>query len=319
MTHIITAVNLAAIDLNLLLVLHTVLEERSATRAAKRLHVTQSAVSNALRRLRELFGDPLVTRTPGGLVPTPRALQLAPSLSAALVQLEEVVAPTAEVRPEEVSRTFALAAADGQQLHDVPRVVEALGRRMPRAILRVVSIDYLMAHGGLLTSDVDVTFTPQLGGSAGICTQALYGERGVLAVRQGHPTLRKRVTPARFNACGHVMVHVAFGGRGQGQDATEKYLRQHGFHRRTAAIVPSFAAAAMIAAQTELVAAIPHRVGDALARYLPLRLLEIPIPAFRLQVALAWHRKNDADPVARHFRQVIIDALEESPRSPRPR
>src|SRR5215470_117384 len=87
MMDIIMAVNLSSIDLNLFLVLHAVLEERSATRAAARLHVTQSAVSNALARLRELLGNPLVVRSGRGLVPTPRAEELAPLLREATERL----------------------------------------------------------------------------------------------------------------------------------------------------------------------------------------------------------------------------------------
>src|SRR3954452_8589233 len=104
----ITAVNLQSVDLNLLYVLHVVLAERSATRAAKRLHVTQSAVSNALGRLRDMLGDPLLVRQGLGLVPTPRALALAPLIAAAVDDLERALGPGAGFDPGDTRQTFTL-------------------------------------------------------------------------------------------------------------------------------------------------------------------------------------------------------------------
>src|ERR1700744_3732492 len=112
--------NLMAFDLNLLLVLHAVLEEKSATLAAKRLNVTQSAVSNALARLRAVVGDPLLIRSGKGLVPTPRAAELAPIIAEAIEKLEAALDQGASFRPETSTRTFTLAAADNNQARDVP-------------------------------------------------------------------------------------------------------------------------------------------------------------------------------------------------------
>src|SRR5262245_48601207 len=108
------AMNLSAIDLNLLLVLHAVLEERSATRAARRLHVTQSAVSNALARLRQLLNDPLVVRSGRGLVATPRAEELAPLLRELTTRLT-VALDRREFVPEASTRTFTIGLADNYQ------------------------------------------------------------------------------------------------------------------------------------------------------------------------------------------------------------
>src|SRR5215510_1065067 len=101
-----TNMNLSTLDLNLFLVLHTVLEEKSATRAAKRLHVTQSAVSNALARLRTALGDPLVVRDGNRLVPTPRAEELAPRIASAVAQLRYVVESEREFDPRTTTRRF---------------------------------------------------------------------------------------------------------------------------------------------------------------------------------------------------------------------
>src|SRR5689334_24895874 len=110
--------NLSAIDLNLFLVLHAVLEERSATKAARRLNVTQSAVSNARARLRDVLGDPLVVRSGRGLVPTPRAIEIQPRLQEVATRLERAIDNRGFVL-EESTRTFTICLADNHQACDV--------------------------------------------------------------------------------------------------------------------------------------------------------------------------------------------------------
>src|SRR5438876_746748 len=128
--------------------LNTVLGERSVVSAARRLHVTPSAVSNGLARLRATLDDPLLIRSGRGVVPTPRAAALAPALARALRDLDQAVHGDG-FDPATTDRTFSLATADVGQLVKLPGVVRALGAEMPRARLRVLSIDTLFALGGL--------------------------------------------------------------------------------------------------------------------------------------------------------------------------
>src|SRR5580693_3705199 len=139
----ITTMNLSTLDLNLLLVLHAVLEERSATQAAERLNVTQSAVSNALARLRAVLGDPLVVRSGRGLVATPRAEELAPIVAQAIAYLEKAVDRGPSFVPRETTRTFTIAAADNHQTSEAPRIAAAFAKSLPHAELRMVSADFL--------------------------------------------------------------------------------------------------------------------------------------------------------------------------------
>jgi DNA-binding transcriptional LysR family regulator len=132
-------VSLENLDLNLLVVLDAVLAERSVARAARRLHVTPSAVSNGLAKLRSTFGDPLLARSGRGVVPTPRALALAPALAAALAGLRAAVLGDG-FDPAATRRAFTLAVADLGQLTFAPRLAGLLARAMPRASLRVVVI-----------------------------------------------------------------------------------------------------------------------------------------------------------------------------------
>src|SRR5262245_20649313 len=124
--------------------LDTVLAERSVVRAARRLHVTPSAVSNGLARLRGALEDPLLIRSGRGVVPTPRATALAPALARALRELDEAIHGDA-FDPATTDRTFTLAIADVLQVVKLPAIMAALAQKMPRAHLRVLSIDALVA------------------------------------------------------------------------------------------------------------------------------------------------------------------------------
>jgi DNA-binding transcriptional LysR family regulator len=308
MMETIMSVNLSAIDLNLFLVLHAVLEERSATRAAARLHVTQSAVSNALARLRQLIGDPLVVRSGRGLVPTPRGEQLAPLVR----DVADRIALALDRRgfvPEETTRTFTIALADSHQVCEVPRIAPRFAARLPRANLRVVSTDYLAATDGLTSGDVDVAFAPAQAVQPGMRSSVLFEEHGALVVRRDHPKVRGRMTRDLFNALPHIDVHVVLGRPGTGHRVAQRGWEHAHLHRRVVLTVPYFMTAAMAAAATDCVAALPDRVADLCVRLLPLKRVE---PAFELPsltTVMVWHERTDADPGATIFRHIVSDAV----------
>jgi DNA-binding transcriptional LysR family regulator len=202
----IIGVNLTDIDLNLLLVLHTVLTEGGATRAAARLHVTQSAVSNSLARLRRLLGDKLVVRSAGRLVPTPRASALRPLLAGGLERFQAAIAGAESSGLAHTSRRFTLACTDFVALVLVPRLMAAFSKRLPRAALRVVSVDYAIAGNGLATGEVDllVGLPPVL--PPGCFSEPAFTDHMVCIVRRDHPTVRGRLTIDSFTRLGHVEV-----------------------------------------------------------------------------------------------------------------
>src|SRR5262249_36196804 len=123
-------------------------------RAAERLHVTPSAVSNSLARLRELLGDPLVVRSGRTVVPTPFARELAPEVGAAVETLRAILGSRHEVDAEACTRAFTLASADNIGI--LPNIAARFARIMPRASLRVVTLDHAVASGGLASGDIDV-------------------------------------------------------------------------------------------------------------------------------------------------------------------
>ena len=301
--------NLSNVDVNLFVVLHAVLEEGSATRAAKRLNVTQSAVSNALARLRDLVGDPLVVRSGQGLVPTPRAEALAPHVAAAIGELERALEGGAGFVPATSGRTFVLSAADNYQARDVPRIAQAFTQHLPHAKLRIVSSDYLAVTNGMATGEIDAAFMPTLAVQPGHQARDLFEERAALVVRRDHPKVGSHLTPALFNALGHIDVEVALGRTGVGHRVAEQHWQRTGLKRQVVVAVPFFTTAARIAARTDLVAGLPHRLAEVLCETLPLRIVPATFPLPALMTVLVWHDRAEADPGARYFRQLVFDAV----------
>lgn len=240
--------SIASLDLNLLLVLSTVLSEQSVARAARRLHVTPSAVSNALARLRVVLGDPLVTRKGRGIVPTPRAAELAPTLARTLAELERTITQ-APFDAANCSRTFTLAIADAGQVARLPSIASALGREMPNARLRVVGIDSLLSLGDLASSEVDLHVGIRARGP-GIHAEPLHSEPMRLLARKNHPECAVRLTRGRLGALRHVGVEMA-PGRGFRDPVALAYSRAR-TARTVVVSVPTFAAAAAVAAKNGL-------------------------------------------------------------------
>lgn len=304
MTHIITTVKLSAIDLNLLVMLDAVLAERSVVRAAQRLHVTAPAISNALNRLRDTLGDPIVTRAGRGIVPTPRALQLAPAIARALREMDEAINGDA-FDPSTATRTLTLGIADAGQLARLPALAALVAKQLPRATLRVVNVDTMVALGGLAGTEVDVAIGVVADHAPGIHREHLYDEESVIVVREQHPRLRGRASAKQLQAERFVEINVAFG---KPSRVVEAGFRAAGVRRELAAIVPTFMAAAAMVAATDFVSAIPRSVVQALPQ-LGLRVLTTPVKPRPLPMHLSWHHRTHVDPAMVLFRDLVRRAV----------
>ncbi|HEY8078916.1 MAG TPA: LysR family transcriptional regulator [Labilithrix sp.] len=296
---------LSALDLNLLVTLEAVLAERSVAKAARALHVTPSAVSNALARLRQALGDPLVVRSGRGIVPTPRGAALAPQLTRALEELGRAVHGDA-VDPATTTRRFTLAIADAGQVVQAPRLASDFAKAMPRARLRIVGIDTLLSSGGLAGTEVDLAIAAMPEPPSGVRTTPLYEEHAVLVARRDHPLARRRLTKTELAALRHVDVEVV-PGRGY-RELPQVYARR-GIAREIALVVPSFVAAAAIVAATDFVATLPESFVVRLGSSFGLRRLAAPVPKLAVAIKLAWHERTAHDAAMKAFRDVVIAAV----------
>jgi DNA-binding transcriptional LysR family regulator len=304
----ITPVNLASVDLNLLHVLHTVLQERSATGAARRLNVTQSAVSNALARLRHLFGDPLVVRGARGLVPTPRAEKLAPLVDSAMAQLRAAIQSDPGFDAATTTQRFTLACSDSEAVALLPSFAARLARSMPRASLRLVTLE--QATEGLARGAVDALIGLQPSVPPDCRALPLYTDDIVAVVRKGHPRIRgKRLSLDDYFATPHAMVALFVDGRETAiRRAIERILEKHGRRPTIALTLPQFHLVALATARTDCIGQMPRRMAEALSEYLPLRVLEPPFALPKLPLVLVWHERTHHDPGCTLFRRAILEA-----------
>ncbi|MDB4954935.1 MAG: Transcriptional regulator, LysR family [Myxococcales bacterium] len=294
--------SIASIDLNLMLVLHVVLSEQNVARAADRLHVTPSAVSNALARLRDALGDPLVTRKGRGIVPTPRAAELAPILARTMHDLELALGAR-PFDPASCTRTFTLAVADVGQVVWVPRLASAIRRELPRAHLRIVGIDALISLGDLGSSEVDLHVGIP-GRGPGLHVDPLLEERNVLVARRRHAAAGK-LSRRALGELRHVRVEMVPGKRFG--DPFAAAFAEANVPRQIVMTVPSFSAAADVVAATDLVTMLPSSLLAARGR--SLRALVTPLPAHTTKYAMSWHERTHADPAARAFRALVRSTI----------
>lgn len=299
-------INLAALDLNLLVVFDALMTERHVTRAGARLGLSQPATSNALARLRHLTQDDLFTRTAAGLVPTPRALALHRQLRPALHQVQIALLDEAAFDPAISDRIFVIGMSDYVAFTLLPRLAQALQRLAPHSGLQVRSGDrqtlYTLLDNGTL--DVACGVFPEA--ITWHQEQPLFHETYLCAARTDHPTLGKTVTLDEYLALPHLLISIKEDRRGRVDDLLAEQHRS----RRVALSIPHFLAAPAVLAETDMIATLARRVGVAFARNQGLKLLPPPLPLKGFTVSMRWHRSTQASLATQWLRAVIAEVAE---------
>lgn len=292
--------SIEGVDVNLVVVLHHVLVEGSVARAADRLHVTPSAVSNSLARLRAIIGDALFVRNGRTLVPTPRARELAPAVATAVEHLRAILEPKQDFRPDQCTRAFTLASAD--HIGILPNIAERFARVFPRASLRVVTLDHAVASDGLASGDVDVLLGLPPNPPAELRSAPAYMDRLVCALwRKGAPKGRT-LSRKRFLAARHI--EVALQGK-YAIDYIDTVLSRLGYRRGIALSVPQFALAVSCVVGTPYITMLPQSMAERVASSLPIAVYKPPFELPAITILQLWHPRADADPSSALFRTII--------------
>ncbi len=308
-----TADDLHRIDLNLLVALDALARERNVTKAAERAGVTQSAMSHTLRRLRELFDDPLLVRGRGGMVLTPRAEALAVPLRSGLVSLARTLAEPAAFEPEHASRTFRIVSPDLFDALVLPTLLQRLGHEAPSVDLAVIPMPKRLSDS-LETGDVDLAIYPvlldpepfDLGTQidAELQSRTLFRDSFRCFLRSDHPAItgRRKLTLQTFTRLNHVLVSPG----GEGPGLVDRILHARGLERRIALRVPHFATALEVIAQSELVLTAPSSLSRcSTASTLASRPAPLEIPEHA--ITMIWHPRFTEDPAHRWLRELMID------------
>ncbi len=294
--------DLKDLDLNLLQVFDAVLREKSVTRAGQRVGLSQPAMSNALARLRKLFGDPLFVRTPGGMNPTPYALRLADPVRQALDLLALTLREQAGFDPATSTRTFRFHMSDIGEVVFLPPMLERLKRDAPGARVEVAQYPVDGIRESLATGKIDIAlgFMPELGG--GIAQRRLFRDRYVCLARKDHPVIRRTLTTGQFRAVRHALIASS----GTGHEVVERTLDEQGLGGNIALRVPHFMVVPMILARTDLVCTVPWQLAQAFKAMGNFRVHEMPIAIPSFDVRLLWHERFEQEPGHRWLREQLL-------------
>lgn len=291
------------IDLNLLVAFDALMNERNVTRAAARVGVSQPAMSAALSRLRTLLGDPLFQRGADGLLPTPRARDLALPIAEALRHIEAAMVSRPEFQPEKASVTFKLGLQDYPTVVLLPALLEALEKTTPGIVLNVFAFNDRNAAVDLLDAGIiDAAIgVPPADADGRILTQPLLRDEFVSIVSGDHAAAGHAMDMKTYLDLQHVLVSP----EGQLHGLVDQALAQQGLKRKLALTLPQIFAVPAVVARTNMTATILGRVAQHAQASHRLALFAPPLALPEIVFHLIWHRRSDSHPAQRWFREFI--------------
>lgn len=292
--------DLRTLDLNLLKTLDVLLDERSVTRAAARLALTQPAVSGMLNRLRDYFDDPLFIRAPHGIVPTTRAQELATPVKRILADIEVLLQPVS-FDPITAHLTFTLAATDYALRAVVVPFIAALKVQAPGIRVRVMPVEPERLVAQLEQGKIDLALMTPHTTPDELHSRALYDERYVCMMRGDHPDAGKPLTIDRFCTLEHVLVSYegeSFHG------VTDDALAKIGRARHVGLSVSSFLVLPDVLAISDLIAVVPERMAENRAGMF---VCDTPVAVQGFTKNMAWHGRTHRNPAQAWLRGLLLE------------
>jgi len=295
--------NIRTLNLNWLPVLAALLDERNVTSAARRLGMTQPAVSNVLGQLRSHFDDALLVRSGNRMLLTERAEALRPQLIEALARLQTALDPAECFDPATLEATFTVETNDYVGFILGPSLLSRLERDAPNVRLRLRAWPHHRVSKALERGDSDLMLGFYEEIPSGHHDQRLFNDDFVCIVRKDHPQVGKRLTLQRYLSLRHVLVTQETDALG----VVDLALAPLGLHRDVALRLSHFLLVPAIVAATDYVAAIDRRVAAAFCRTLPLRSLPPPLPLPGGSVGQVWHERTHHSPAHAWLRGLIAE------------
>lgn len=292
-------------DLNLLSVFAALMAERNVSKAAKRLALSQPAMSHALARLRRDFGDDLFVRTGRGIAPTPKALAMANDVDRAIEAITNVYAESG-FDPAAATGKFVVATTDYLELVLLPKLLAQLSREARHLTPVVRSTLGALPKTELEAGTIDLAIAGFYGDlPEGFYAQTLFDETYTCIIRKDHPRARGKLSLETFLDLDHVLVSP----QGDLDGIVDKELAKKKLKRRIIAGVSNFQTPATIIAGSDCIATLPTRIAEQLAQFYPLRCFAPPLPIPSFRVKQVWHARTHRDPRHAWVRRAIESSL----------
>jgi LysR family nod box-dependent transcriptional activator len=293
------------LDLNLLVALDALLTERSITAAGVRVHLTQSAMSGALARLREFFGDELLTQVGRKMTPTPLGESLEEPVRQLLLQIKATINTKPGFDPATSKRHFSLMMSDYVDTVLISKVLPRAEAVAPGVRFNIMSNDVTSPTEFLERADVDLLIMPREYLSEKHPREDLYTDDYACIAWDQNPLVAESITQEQYLALGHVVLQF---GRGRIPVQDEWFLSTLGVTRRIEVLAMNFNSLPQHVVGSRRVATVQRRLAEHYARYLPLKILTPPYPLPSLTEAMQWHSLFDADPGNRWLRTLVREA-----------
>jgi DNA-binding transcriptional LysR family regulator len=293
---------LAKLDLNLLLVFHHLLIVKRVSTVANILGMSQPAVSSALGRLRTSLDDELFIRTQSGMTPTPYALQLAEPVAVALDVLQQALNVRGAFDPKTSTRNFTIALTDVGEMYFLPVLVNALATAAPGVTLQIVSVAQTSLKEDMSTGKVDLAMglLPQL--QAGFFQQSLFKQKYICLMRKKHPlAARQTVSVSALFSAEHVRVLAT----GTGHGRIDLVLDKQKHNRNVRLTVPHYVALGDVLQHSNLVAMVPERFAQRIVKPFDLVMRDLPLQLEESPIQQCWHGRLHRDPGHRWLRQLM--------------
>jgi DNA-binding transcriptional LysR family regulator len=291
-------------DLNLLPVFVALMEERSVTRAAQRLGMTQPALSNALARLRTTLRDPLFVRERYGVRPTPMAEDLAPALADALARIDEVVRGQQDFDPARATQMFTLAPTGFVEFVLAPEIVARVRERAPGIKLRLTPFGADLAETGVMSGTTAMVLGRLVDPPDNLVVQHLMDDGLACVVRADHPEIGDTISREQYERLKHVNV-LPPGGRLRA--GLFQALEQQGLKREVAVSVTHFLAVPEMVAATDYCATLPSLICRRLTRDPRLKVVPAPVDLGTFPVQMGWHVRYRHDLAHRWLRSLVAE------------
>ncbi|WP_432382101.1 LysR family transcriptional regulator [Duganella sp. P38] len=299
--------HISKVDLNLFIVLEAIYAEGSITRASQKMNLTQPAISHALKRLRELFDDPLFERQGHVMTPTPLTRSIIEPVRRALRGFEVTLTGAARFDAASSARNFAVAVRDVLEASVLPPLMAGIAREAQSATLSTLQVSRKELESELAAGTLDAAIDVLLPLPNEVRRQQLAGDQTVVLVRRGHPLIKRgKLTLETYLQ----LEHIQTSSRRRGPGLEDVELSRQGLQRRIRLRCQHYFAACRVVSQTDLALTMPDRLARIVNQQFNNQILPLPLPMPSLDVYLYWHANVDNDPANIWLRKQIAATMQ---------